>query len=81
VFRAPVAEYLCRKWNARNTSEKQIAEFEFIFCMMDKTEAGTTPNARIVPTQLVRLDFTSENGRPAVSGFGDAQPPLGSGVR
>ena len=55
VLRTPVAEYLCRNWNARNSEEKQIVEFEFVFCMADKTR--NTPNPRIFRQQLVHLEM------------------------
>jgi hypothetical protein len=58
VLRTPVAEFLCRDWNARKAPEKQIAEFEFVFCMMDKAEARNTPTPRIFREQLVHLDLS-----------------------
>lgn len=82
VFRAPVAEYLCRRWNAHHASEKQIAEFEFVFCMADKTGAGKLAAARVFREPLVHLDFSAQNGRPLVSVTGGpGQPALGGGVR
>jgi hypothetical protein len=75
VYRAPVAEYLCRDWNARHPVEKQVTEFEFIFCVMEKEKganANVAANPRIYRRQLVRLDFPGGNERPVVSGYMDA---------
>jgi hypothetical protein len=58
LLRAPVAEFLCRNWNARNAPEKQVAEFEFIYCTLDKTEAKQLLPPRIVREQLVHLDMS-----------------------
>jgi len=55
LLRRPVAEYLCRNWNVHNSPEKQVAEFELIFCMQDKAEAKKTPAAQIFAEKLVRL--------------------------
>ena len=59
VYRAPVAEYLCRQWNARNSSARQVTEFEFLYCMLDKAAAKNSLNSRIVRQQLVHLDFSN----------------------
>jgi len=58
LLRAPVAEFLCRTWNARNTGEKEIAEFEFIYCMLDKTEEKNMPTPQVLRQQLVHLDLS-----------------------
>ena len=58
LLRAPVAEFLCRNWNARNTPEKQIADFEFIYCMVNKAEARNMSTPRIFREQLVHLDLS-----------------------
>lgn len=80
VYRAPVAEYLCRRWNGRNPPDKKIAEFEFVFCMIDpKTPGRSSP--RVFRSQLVRLDFSPESDRPVVSGYSDApRSGLGNGA-
>ena len=57
-LRAPVAEYLCRNWNVQKTAEKQIAEFEFIYCMESKTKAANTATPQILREQLVHLDLS-----------------------
>ena len=77
VYRAPVAEYLCRNWDARHPAEKQVTEFEFIFCVMEKERAANTLNPRIYRRQLVRLDYSPGNDRPVVSGYTDAPPGAG----
>jgi hypothetical protein len=56
VFRTPVAEFLCRDWNGRNALEKQVAEFEFVFCSREKTTARGATAARILREQLVHLN-------------------------
>lgn len=33
MFRAPVASYLCRRWDARNDPGKHVREFDFVYCM------------------------------------------------
>jgi hypothetical protein len=71
VFRLPVAKFLCRDWNARNTAEKQIAEFDLIYC--NERDAGAMNLSTVQSSlreQLVHLDFNgSEGGRAAVSGL------------
>lgn len=79
VYRAPVATYLCRNWNGGHPAEKQVAEFEFIFCVADKEHAHGQPisSPRIYRRQLVRLDFTPGQEEPKVSGYTDAPPGAG----
>lgn len=55
LLRRPVAEYLCRDWNAHHSADKHIAEFEFIYCMADKSRAKTT--GHIEREQLLHLDL------------------------
>jgi hypothetical protein len=56
VFRAPVAEFLCREWNARKAPERRIAEFEFVYCA--ESAAGTnSPTPQVVHERLVHLDL------------------------
>jgi len=57
-MRAPVAEYLCRQWNARHPPEKRVATFEFIFCTAALTEGGAGPAAPAGREQLLYLDLT-----------------------
>jgi len=57
LLRAPVAEFLCRDWNARHPPEKQVAEFEFIYCMENKAEPANGPGRQIAREQLVHLDL------------------------
>ena len=57
VWRAPVAKYLCRQWNAQHPPEKQIAEFEFIFCMENNTGPADSSSRWISREQLVYLDL------------------------
>jgi hypothetical protein len=78
VWRAPVAQYLCRNWNARNPAAKEVADFEFIFCIIEKERAANTGPPRLYRRQLVRLDFLPGHDQPLVSGYTDA-PKSGSG--
>lgn len=52
LMRLPVAEFLCRRWNARMPPEKKIVEFELIYCMLDDAD----PAGQIVREQLIHLD-------------------------
>jgi len=70
VWRAPVAEYLCRDWNARHPPEKRVEHFEFDFCTLDPVDTNTPPQTR--RSRLVRLDFQSGQERPIVGGYDDA---------
>lgn len=38
VFRAPIAQYLCRSWNLRHELDQQVKEFDFVFCTESKTD-------------------------------------------
>jgi hypothetical protein len=58
VLRAPVAEFLCRNWNARTNAEKQIRQFEFVYLTEGNagpTKASSSP--QISREQLVHLDL------------------------
>ncbi len=70
VWRAPVAEYLCRNWNAHHPPEKRVEHFEFDFCTLDPVDTNTPPQTR--RHRLVRLDFHPGQERPIVSGYDDA---------
>ncbi len=75
VWRAPVADYLCRDWNARHPPEQHVARFEFVFCMMNKIDTAAPPQTRL--RRLVHLDFRPDQERPIVSGYDDSpQSPL-----
>lgn len=56
IFREPVAEYLCRQWNQRQSPEKQIEQFEFYYCMEQKSQP-TTQSQDITREKLTHLDF------------------------
>jgi hypothetical protein len=61
VFRQPVSEYLCRRWNTRNDFDRQVAQFDLIYCM----EVGPRDAAPIPPlVQRERL-FHSDSQRAA----------------
>jgi hypothetical protein len=53
LMRAPVARFLCRDWNARHPAEKQVVEFELIFCMPNKADSET----QVAREQLLYLDL------------------------
>jgi len=59
LMRAPVAEYLCREWNARNPPTKQVTEFEFLYFLINHAETGGTPTPQILREQLVYLDLSN----------------------
>lgn len=59
VFREPVARYLCKVWNARHPADRQVAEFEFIYCTESRAGGpGTPPHQErlypFAPNQLGR---------------------------
>ena len=59
VFRVPVAEFLCRDWNRRNPAEKQVAEFDFIYCT--PSQAGIADKSNVQLTfreRLAHLDLS-----------------------
>ena len=59
VFRAPVSEFLCRDWNARQSAEKQIGEFDLNFCTESQSAAiGLSSLPPIVRERLVHFDFS-----------------------
>jgi hypothetical protein len=58
LLRAPVAEFLCRNWNARNAPAKQIAEFEFTYCMANKTEPTNILSPQIFREQLFHSNLS-----------------------
>ena len=51
-LRPMVGKYLCRTWNVRNPPEKQVMEFEMIYCMAGE---GGGPKGSIGETFLERL--------------------------
>jgi hypothetical protein len=57
VFRAPVASFLCRRWNARHGPARQVAAFNLVYCMEDGTHAPASSIRRIRRESLVQLDF------------------------
>jgi hypothetical protein len=68
VFRVPVAEFLCRAWNRQNGPEKQVAEFDLIYCNEAGGEDKTTAQAP-VRERLVHLNFNAEDGSIVVTGI------------
>lgn len=39
MFRAPVASFLCRRWDAGHDGEKRVREFDFVYCMESESAA------------------------------------------
>ena len=58
VFRRPAAEYLVREWNAEHPEEKQIKEFEFIFCTETPSQSGEEGRGLILREPLLQLDLS-----------------------
>jgi hypothetical protein len=64
VFRVPVAEFLCRDWNARHTAEKQIAEFDLNYCSDSDVKARDMSGLPIIVRErLVHLDSNGSSER------------------
>jgi len=55
-FRAPAAQWLCRNWNSRNPPEKQVVEFELIYCMESRPEDPPSSSTGNSHETLLRLD-------------------------
>ena len=57
VYRAPVAKYLCQQWNAQNPPDRQINEFDLIYCQEPSSVAGGRGSGEPLRELLLRLDF------------------------
>ncbi|MBN8247247.1 MAG: HTTM domain-containing protein [Verrucomicrobia bacterium] len=57
VYRAPVAKYLCRLWNARNPPGKQVAEFEWIYGLRPSSSVRGASGQEWVRERLLHLEF------------------------
>lgn len=62
-FRAPAARYLCREWNSRNGPEKQVVEFDFVYCMEGTTGTTEGSSPRTFREQLLHLDLDQPDDR------------------
>jgi hypothetical protein len=60
VFRAPVAEYLCRSWNAQNPAAKQVTELDLVYCMESAPPASGVQAPNITREQLLHLDLSTK---------------------
>ncbi|MFO1501578.1 MAG: HTTM domain-containing protein [Verrucomicrobiota bacterium] len=63
VFRAPVAEFLCRNWNARHPAAQAVVECDLVYCMQsDVKQPGARNMQMTVRERLVHLenDLTRE---------------------
>ncbi len=69
AFRAPVAEFLCRRWDQGRDPDKQVAEFELIYCNEPATPR-TVRQLGLAASRdlLVKLDFAAGGGLPVVEG-------------
>jgi hypothetical protein len=57
MFRVPVAQYLCRTWDAQEPEGRQVNEFDFIYCTLNQArDGGLTPLLNRTP--LVHLDLS-----------------------
>jgi hypothetical protein len=63
LFRAPVARYLCRAWNFRNGPEKQVVEFDFVYCMEGTAGTADGLSPRMFREQLLHLDLDQPGER------------------
>lgn len=57
LFRLPVAEFLCRNWNAQNVPAKQVIEFELIYCMENSAQTEGASSPQIFHEPLLHLDL------------------------
>jgi len=76
VYRAPVSEYLCRAWNAKNSPERQVVQFDLLLCATDESTPSAPSTQNILVGQLIHLDYLPGNPQPKISGYGDADPAL-----
>ncbi len=60
VFRVPVAQFLCRRWNGQNPSDKQITELEFVYCKENKPGILNISTPQFSRERLVHLDFSPD---------------------
>ncbi len=78
VFRAPVARFLCRHWNARAEPARQIASFDLIYCnevepgAMGVSGSQVVIRERFAHLEAGELQAGANRGAPA-SAFGDAR--------
>jgi hypothetical protein len=58
VFRKPVAHFICMNWNARHPKEKQLAEFDLVYCMSKIPASGGMAGVRsTLRERFVSIDF------------------------
>jgi hypothetical protein len=58
VFRAPVASFLCRAWNARAAAQRQITAFDLVYCMENKAEKPETIGVLVFRECLLHFDLS-----------------------
>jgi hypothetical protein len=65
MFRNPVAQYLCREWDLRNRPQRQIADFDLVYC----NDLGKKELAQVtIREKFVHLDFTDSDEEMTASG-------------
>jgi hypothetical protein len=57
LFRPSVASFLVRRWDRANPPEKQVSEFELVFCAEVKADSSKNPTASIVRQRHLRMDL------------------------
>ena len=60
LLRSPVGKFLCRQWNAANSSEKQVVELDFVFCTRKGLESGNDTGVKTVRESLLHLDLSRD---------------------
>jgi hypothetical protein len=59
VFRPPVAEFLCRRWNNQHPSPRQVSKFEFIYSIETSTIAENGSKVDVTSRErLLRINVT-----------------------
>jgi hypothetical protein len=57
VFRVPVADYLCREWNARHAADRQVETFDLVYCSEPPPSNADAASANVVRERFVHFDF------------------------
>jgi hypothetical protein len=56
VFRVPVGRYLCGRWEAGQGSDKQVQEFDFVYCMESGRASDAGESVRVtIRERLIQL--------------------------
>ena len=57
VFRLPVAEFLCRRWNQQNTEERQVVAFDLLFCAENQDQSVNITHLKTSRERLIYLTW------------------------